>query len=144
MKPSILAIAAMLVDRGADASAQTWPAKPIRWIVGFPPGGGADVLSRMLGEISERGWQIIIDAPRWRGGLSAPRLRRSRRPTAPDIGAYSGTHSVNRSIYSQMPFQESDFAPIMDRRGAADPRRILAAGERQGTHCAREIEARPA
>src|SRR5678816_2972136 len=62
MKPSLL-LAAMLAAVAVDAPAQTWPAKPIRWIVGFPPGGGADVLSRMLSpKISEAlGQQIIID-----------------------------------------------------------------------------------
>ena len=113
MTPLLVATLAVL---GADACAQTWPAKPIRWIVAFPPGGGADVLSRMLSpKISEAlGQQIIIDNRGGAGGnIGAEIAARS----APDgytiLFAYSGTHSVNRSIYSQMPFQESDFAPII-------------------------------
>ena len=30
------------------ASAQAYPARPLRWIVGFPPGGGADIVSRIM------------------------------------------------------------------------------------------------
>jgi tripartite-type tricarboxylate transporter receptor subunit TctC len=98
------------------ASAQTWPTKPIRWIVGFPPGGGADVLSRMLSpKIAEAlGQQIIIDNRGGAGGNIGAEIAAKSPPDGYTIlFAYSGTHSVNRSIYSHMPFQESDFAPII-------------------------------
>src|SRR5678815_1556240 len=116
MKPSTLVLAAMLAAVAADASAQTWPATPIRWIVGFPPGGGADVLSRMLSpKISEAlGQQIIIDNRGGAGGNIGAEIAAKSPPDGYTVlFAYSGTHSVNRSIYRQMPFQESDFAPII-------------------------------
>ncbi len=116
MKHSMLVPAAMLAAFAIDAAAQTWPSKPIRWIVGFPPGGGADVLSRMLSpRISEAlGQQIIIDNRGGAGGNIGAEIAAKSPPDGYTIMfAYSGTHSVNRSIYSQMPFQESDFAPII-------------------------------
>jgi tripartite-type tricarboxylate transporter receptor subunit TctC len=112
---SLFAAALLMVASGA-AYAQTWPSKPIRWIVGFPPGGGADVLSRMLSpKISESlGQQIIIDNRGGAGGNIGAEIAAKSPPDGYTIlFAYSGTHSVNRSIYSQMPFQESDFAPII-------------------------------
>ena len=47
----------------STGSGQAWPAKTIRWIVPWPPGGGADVLSRILQpSVSEAlGQQIVID-----------------------------------------------------------------------------------
>ncbi|MEO7726057.1 MAG: tripartite tricarboxylate transporter substrate binding protein [Burkholderiales bacterium] len=107
---------ASLLAASSIALAQAWPSKPIRWIVGFPPGGGADVLSRMLSpKISEAlGQQIIIDNRGGAGGNIGAEIAAKSPPDGYTIlFAYSGTHSVNRSIYSHMPFQDSDFAPII-------------------------------
>src|SRR5262245_63510700 len=51
------------------AAQAAWPAKPVRWIVPWPPGGGADVLSRMLSPLLAEGLkqQIVIDN---RGGAA--------------------------------------------------------------------------
>ncbi|HET6492239.1 MAG TPA: tripartite tricarboxylate transporter substrate binding protein [Burkholderiales bacterium] len=93
-----------------------YPAKTIRWIVPWPPGGGADVLSRMLSpKLSEAlKQQIVIDN---RGGAAGNIGAEMAAKSPPDgytiVFAYSGTHAINPSIYSRMPFKESDFAPII-------------------------------
>ena len=98
------------------AQAQAWPAKTIRWIVPWPPGGGADVLSRILQpSLSEAlGQLIVIDN---RGGAAGNIGAEIAAKSPPDgytiLFAYSGTHSVNPHIYRKMPFRESDFAPII-------------------------------
>ena len=98
------------------AQAQGYPAKTIRWIVPWPPGGGADVLSRMLSpQLSEAlRQQIVIDN---RGGAAGNIGAELAAKSPPDgytiVFAYSGTHSINPSIYRRMPFKESDFAPIV-------------------------------
>src|SRR5258707_13756281 len=45
------------------AGAQTYPSRPVRWIVGFAPGGGNDIVARLMGQwLSERtGQQFIIE-----------------------------------------------------------------------------------
>jgi tripartite-type tricarboxylate transporter receptor subunit TctC len=112
-------LAAALI--GACGAVSAWPqaaypAKPIRWIVPWPPGGGADVLSRMLSpKLSEAlGQQIIIDN---RGGAAGNIGAELAAKSPPDgytiVFAYSGTHSVNPSIYARMPFRETDFTPII-------------------------------
>lgn len=109
-----LLIAALLVP--GILHAQAYPTKTIRWIVPWPPGGGADVLSRMLSpHVSEAlGQQIVIDN---RGGAAGNIGAEHAAKSAPDgytiVFAYSGTHSINPHIYSRMPFKESDFAPII-------------------------------
>ena len=100
----------------AGAFAQSYPNKLIRLIVPWPPGGGADVLSRILGPyLAENlGQQVVIDN---RGGAAGNIGAELAAKSPPDgytiVFAYSGTHAVNPSIYSKMPFKESDFAPII-------------------------------
>ena len=96
--------------------AQPYPSKLIRFIIPWPPGGGADVLARILSpNLSENlGQQIVIDN---RGGAAGNIGAELAAKSPPDgytiVFAYSGTHAVNPSIYSKMPFKESDFAPII-------------------------------
>ena len=55
------------------AKAQSYPTRPVRWIVGFPPGGGADTVTRILGQwLSDRksdrsmiGWAESTVSPSW-------------------------------------------------------------------------------
>src|SRR5688500_6095814 len=95
---------------------QAYPSKPVRLIVPWPPGGGADVLMRMLTpNLSQAlGQQVIIDN---RGGAAGNIGAELAAKAPPDgctiVFAYSGTHSINPHIYSKMPFRESDFAPII-------------------------------
>lgn len=106
----------VLLGAGAVLAQGAYPNKSIRWIVPWPPGGGADVLSRMLSpRLSEAlGQQILIDN---RGGaagnIGAELAAKSPADGYTIVFAYSGTHAVNPSIYSKMPFKESDFAPII-------------------------------
>ncbi|MEO7726058.1 MAG: tripartite tricarboxylate transporter substrate binding protein [Burkholderiales bacterium] len=115
MKISLTLIAAALLAAGA-ASAQNYPNKTIRFIVPWPPGGGADVLSRIVGpKLGEAlGQQVVIDN---RGGAAGNIGAEMAAKSPPDgytiVFAYAGTHAINPSIYSKMPFKESDFAPII-------------------------------
>lgn len=98
------------------AQAQGYPAKTIRWIVPWPPGGGADVLSRMLSpHLSEAlKQQIVIDNRGGAAGNIGAEMAAKSPPDGYTIAfAYSGTHAINPSIYRKMPFKESDFAPII-------------------------------
>jgi tripartite-type tricarboxylate transporter receptor subunit TctC len=105
-----------LVSVSCAWSQAGYPSKPVRLIVPWPPGGGADVLSRMLSpRLSEvLAQQIIIDN---RGGAAGNIGAELAAKSPPDgytiVFAYSGTHSINPSIYAKMPFKESDFAPII-------------------------------
>jgi tripartite-type tricarboxylate transporter receptor subunit TctC len=94
----------------------SYPSKPVRWIVPWPPGGGADTLTRLLSpRLSDAlGQQIVVDN---RGG-AAGNIGAEMTAKAPPDGytiafAYSGTHAISPSIYSKLPFKESDFAPIV-------------------------------
>jgi len=64
-----LLAAALLAS--APASAQSWPAKPVRFIVPFPPGGSTDVLGRIVAvKLAEAlGQQVIVDNRGGAGGI---------------------------------------------------------------------------
>ena len=117
MKLLKLASAVLWVLLMAHAAfAQSYPSKSVRFIVPWPPGGGADVLSRIVSpKLAEAlGQQIIIDN---RGGAAGNIGAEMAARSPPDgytiVFAYAGTHAINPSIYSRMPFKESDFAPII-------------------------------
>ena len=96
--------------------AQNFPNRPIHWIVPWPPGGGADVVARMVSSpVSESlGQPILIDNKPGAGGNIGAQYAVHTTPDGYSIVfAYSGTHSINRHIYKEMPFEETDFVPII-------------------------------
>ncbi|MES2538695.1 MAG: tripartite tricarboxylate transporter substrate binding protein [Pseudomonadota bacterium] len=96
--------------------AQEYPDKPVKLIVPFPAGGGADNLARLvMARVSrELGQSIIIDnRPGAGGNIGAVAAAKS----APDgytlFYGTNGTHGINKSLYSQLGFDPvKDFAPV--------------------------------
>ena len=97
-------------------AAETWPAKPIKIVLGFPPGGATDILSRdfaaKLGE--ELKQQVIIENKPGAGGtIGADIVAKA----APDgytltIGT-SSNHAIAVSLYKKLPYDPiTDFVPI--------------------------------
>jgi len=108
--------ACAFAQAATKAPAQSYPTKSIRYIVPWPPGGGSDTLARILGKsLAEAlGQQVIIDnRPGAAGNIGAEIGARAVPDGYTIIGAYSGTHVVNPSIYKNIPFKESDFTPIV-------------------------------
>jgi tripartite-type tricarboxylate transporter receptor subunit TctC len=99
-----------------DAVAQSYPAKPIRFVVPYPAGGPVDTVARLLGQkISESTRQpVIVDnKPGAGGNIGADAVAKS----APDgytilMGAVA-THAINPSLYASMPYDAvKDFIPV--------------------------------
>jgi len=100
----------------AVARAQSWPAKPIRVIVPFPPAGGTDVLTRQLAEKISAAtmWTLVIDnKPGAGGNIGLDALAKSA-PDGYTIGmGQTANLAINPSLYSKMPFDAlKDFAPV--------------------------------
>lgn len=109
-----LAFAALLASGWSFAA--EFPQFPIRFIVPWPPGGGADLLSRTLAEklTLAFGVPVIVDNRTGAGGNIGAGAAAQARPDGYTIlFAYSGTHSVNPHLYRKMPFAEGDFAPVI-------------------------------
>jgi tripartite-type tricarboxylate transporter receptor subunit TctC len=66
----LLAVAALAVLSLAPIHAQTWPSKPVRIIVPFPPGGTTDIVARSIGVELQRMWQqsVVIENRAGAGG----------------------------------------------------------------------------
>jgi tripartite-type tricarboxylate transporter receptor subunit TctC len=101
---------------GSLAGAQSYPNKPIRLVVPFAAGQGADVAARLIAQklADDFGQPIIIDnRPGAGGNIGAQAVAKA----APDgytllVGS-NGTHAANPALYAALPFDPvKDFAPI--------------------------------
>jgi len=103
-------------------------APPIRLIVGFPPGGGIDLLTRVMGqELQTRlNRSVVVENRTGAGGNIAAEAVAKAAPDGNTLGAIpAGPLVINRHIYRTMPFDPlADFTPIS--RFAAIPVVILA------------------
>jgi len=110
-----LAFAAAIFAAGG-ACAQTYPSKEIRFVAPFPPGGPADILSRIIGQhLSERwGQQVVIDNRAGAGGnIGADIVAKSPHDGYTMLMGFVGTHAINSSLYRDMPFDPvKDFEPV--------------------------------
>jgi tripartite-type tricarboxylate transporter receptor subunit TctC len=117
MKRIVSAFAALtLAVFASAASAQAWPAKPIKWIVPFAPGGTTDILARTIGEKLARalGQPVIIEnKPGAGGGVGAEFTAKAPPDGYTIMGGTISTHAINASLYKSLPYDPiKDFAPI--------------------------------
>ena len=114
MKKTLLFVIAALLS--AAASAQSWPQKPVRFIVPFPPGGATDISARLVGEKLSGIWgqQVIIENRGGAGGgVGAAEAARSA-PDGYTLFFPSGSVvTANQHIYEKLNYDpERDFVPI--------------------------------
>jgi tripartite-type tricarboxylate transporter receptor subunit TctC len=106
----------ILVCASAGAWGQTYPSKPIRIVVGFPPGGGNDIIARLVGAKMQDNWgqPVVIDnKPGANSIIAAEFVAKS----APDgytlLVNATGGMSVNPVLYAKLPYDSlKDFVPI--------------------------------
>jgi tripartite-type tricarboxylate transporter receptor subunit TctC len=113
MKKTIV-IALIGLLSGACAWAEEWPAKAVRFIVPYPPGGGTDVIARIMQQpLSEAlGHQIVIEN---RGGAGGALGTEAAAKAAPDGYTFLFTlssHTINPLLYKLNFDVEHDFAPV--------------------------------
>ena len=98
------------------ACAQSYPSKPVRIVVGFPPGGGIDLVARLLSpKLSESlGQQVIVDNRAGANGIIATELVAKAAPDGHTILiGTTGNLSVNPVLFPTLPFNiERDFVPL--------------------------------
>jgi tripartite-type tricarboxylate transporter receptor subunit TctC len=121
----------------ASAWAQTYPTKPIRWVVPSTPGDGSDVTGRLIADkiARELGQAVVIDNKPGAGGvLGSDAVAKSPADGYTMIVGNAGSHGVNAGIYSKLPYDVvKDFSPApvtMATRMAGSSRTVIQALDR--------------
>ncbi len=131
-----LLIAAAATLFAASASAQ-YPAKPVRMLVGFAPGGGVDIVARIVAQkLSERwGKPVVVENRTGAGGNIATEALAKSTPDGYTLIMAFSSHSSNAALYDKLPFDiNKDFtaislvatAPVMVTASQALPVKNLA------------------
>jgi tripartite-type tricarboxylate transporter receptor subunit TctC len=96
-------------------SAQAYPARPLRWVVGFPPGGGADIVSRIMAPwLAERlGQPVVIEnKPGASANISVQTVVNSP-PDGYTLLFVPASAAVNVTLFDNLPFNLlRDIAPV--------------------------------
>lgn len=112
---SLLLFAVIPALGAANAQAQAYPARPVRMIVPFVPGGNTDIIARVyaqkMGEFL--GQQVIIDNRGGAGGTIGTELASKAPPDGYTILMVSAGHTINPAMAKKLPYDSvKDFAPI--------------------------------
>jgi len=112
MRATALALATTLVS--AAAVAQAFPTKPIRLVVTFPAAGAPDILARLFADKAQLGQPVVVDnVPGAGGNIGADKVAKAPADGYTLVMGTVGTHSINGSLYSKMPYDMvKDFTPV--------------------------------
>jgi tripartite-type tricarboxylate transporter receptor subunit TctC len=98
-----------------SASAQDYPTRPVKWVVGYPPGGATDIIARLLGQrLSERlGQQFVIENKPGAGNNIATESVINAEPDGYTLLFVNPANYINASLYANLKFNViRDIAPI--------------------------------
>jgi len=122
LRASVLRLlaAALLAISSVTAQGQSWPSKPVRIVVPFPPGGTTDIVARSLGAELQKMWQqsvVIENRPGAGGNIGSDLVAKSPNDGYTLLMGTVGTHAINTALFAQsgnkMPFDAvKDFVPI--------------------------------
>src|SRR5947209_2441973 len=118
MKKGLAVVAVGCLVAALQTGAQQFPVKPVRIIVAFPPGGGTDIVARIVGQKLSEAWgqQAIVDN---RAGASGVIGTEAAARAAPDGYTWfmgtMGNLTVNQHLYLKMPVDpQRDLAPMTE------------------------------
>ena len=97
------------------ASAQSWPARPIRVLVGYPPGGFTDITARLIcDKLSARlGQPVIVDNKPGANGIVAVDTLAKAAPDGQTFAVVIAAHAANTTLYKKLPYDpKKDLAAV--------------------------------
>lgn len=116
LRPLRLAVLAGLAALALSVLAQSYPNRPIKWVVAYPPGGGTDFLARTLGAqmAKQMGQSFVIDnRPGGAGMIGAEMVARSPADGYTVFTGDNGTLVYNPALFKKIPYApQSDFAAV--------------------------------
>lgn len=117
-----LTIAAALAAATFNSAAQTaatgsaYPARPIRLLIPFPPGGGADISGRLIAKALTDRWnvQFVVDNRPGGSNIIATEIVARSNADGYTLLMATATHAINPSMFAKRPYDENkDFVPIV-------------------------------
>src|ERR1700710_2833483 len=112
---SVFAASALTFVAPALAQTQNYPTRPIRFVVGYPPGGATDILARLIGQrLSEKmGQQFIIENKPGAGNNIATESVVNAEPDGYTVLLVNPANFINTSLYANLKFNfPNDIAPV--------------------------------
>jgi tripartite-type tricarboxylate transporter receptor subunit TctC len=103
----------LLGSTALPVQAQNYPARPLRFLVGGPPGSGADLVSRMLApKLSERlGQPVVVEQKTGAGGIIANEALAKSPPDGSTLALLTGAHPTHAAMRRTLPYDPlQDFA----------------------------------
>lgn len=118
LRTAFVAITTAMLSSSLPVAAQTdstWPTRPIKWVVPFPPGGAMDVIARTLSEKAARDWGqpvVIENRPGAGGNIGADYV--AKQPAdGHTILITSIGMATNKALYPKLSYEPvKDFAPV--------------------------------
>src|SRR3982074_234378 len=98
-----------------SAAALDYPTRPVRWVVGYPPGGATDIIARLIGQrLSEKlGQQFVIENKPGAGNNIATEAVINAEPDGYTVLLVNPANYVNATLYANLKFNfVRDIAPI--------------------------------
>lgn len=111
-----IVLASLALPPAAAQQTPAWPARPIRIVVPFTPGGSTDILARAIGKELQDAWgqPVVIDnVPGAGGSIGADRVAKAQPDGYTLLMGHIGTLAVNPSLYPNLPYDPvKSFAPV--------------------------------
>jgi tripartite-type tricarboxylate transporter receptor subunit TctC len=111
---TFFALAVFLVLPAASYAADTYPSKPVRLIIPFPPGGSNDIIGRMIAaKLTDRlGKQVIADNRGGAGGVVGAEITAKSAPDGHTLLIIAAGHTINPALYKLPYDHDRSFTPI--------------------------------
>lgn len=115
MMTVMLSSAALYPASGIAQGPSAYPARPLRMVVPFPPGGGTDIVGRLLGQhLSESfGQPVVVDNRPGAGAIVGTEYVARATPDGYTMLMAVASHAINPSVYRKLPYDSlRDFTPV--------------------------------
>ena len=111
----LLSLAAVLTAGLVPASAQDYPTRPVRWLVGYPAGGSTDILARILGQFFQEKWgqAFVVENKPGAGNNIATEAVANAAPDGYTLLLVNPANGINATLYKNLKFNFiRDIAPV--------------------------------
>ncbi|HYC44950.1 MAG TPA: tripartite tricarboxylate transporter substrate binding protein [Burkholderiales bacterium] len=106
----------LIASHAHAAAQQSYPIKPVRFIVPFAPGGGTDILGRLIAQKLSETWNVpvVVDNRPGAGSTVGTDITAKAAPDGYTIGVTSMSHAINATLYRTLPYDTmKDFEYIV-------------------------------